>query len=221
MKKAVLFDLDGVLLDSMPYHVQAWQLVLSPLNVTIEAEDIYLREGTRTSELARELLRQYQIELSEQAIEKIVSAKSQSYNQISQARLMPGAIELIDDLKYRQVSCAIVTGSYRENMERVVPEDFLNNFDTIIGGGDVTVGKPDPQPYLLAARRVNLQPAECVVIENAALGVRSALAAGMPCVAITSSQSAEQLREANLVLADLQQVMEKLEEILSLGENET
>jgi HAD superfamily hydrolase (TIGR01509 family) len=220
VKKAVLFDLDGVLLDSMPYHVQAWQSVLSPLNVTIEAEDIYSREGTRTSELARELLRKYQIELSEQAIEKIVSEKSQSYNQISQARLMTGAIELIDDLKYTRVTCAIVTGSYRENLERVVPEDFLNNFDSIIGGGDVTAGKPDPQPYLLAARRVSLQPAECVVIENAALGVRSAIAAGMPCVAITSTQSAEQLREADLILADLQQVMEKLGDILMLGENE-
>jgi len=223
LKKAVLFDLDGVLLESMPFHISAWQTVLSPFDISIKPDDIYSREGTRTVELARILLDHYGVSLPDSQINQIIKDKSETYNQISKATIMPGTEELLAELKTRQVVCAIVTSSFRENLYKMLPRHVLAHFTVLVTGGDVKQGKPHPEPYLRAARELKLSPSECVVIENAWLGVKSAQGAGMPCVAITSTQSPELLHEADMISADLSGILQNLDHILSLkgGNNRT
>ncbi len=214
MRSAVLFDLDGVLLDSMPYHVQAWQTVFSRYGVQIEPHEIYAREGTRTSEMARILVKQHELALSEEEILQLIREKSETYNRISKAEIMPGAVELLEELKRRQILTAIVTSTFRENLQKIMPPEMIRQFEAIVTGEDVTIGKPHPQPYLLAAAKLERAPEQCLAVENAALGVQSAHAAGMKCVGITSTQTPEQLREADWIFPDLFALTEKVNEVL-------
>ncbi len=214
MKEAVLFDLDGVLLNSMPYHVEAWRRVFARRGVSLRPEEVYSREGTRTSELARQLLQDHGLELSEEEILRLIDEKSKTYNEISRAEIMPGAVELLEELKRRRILTAIVTSTFRENLERILPREFLRQFEAIVAGEDVSIGKPHPRPYLLAAERLEKLPQRCVAVENAALGVQSAHAAGMRCVGITSTQTPEQLREADWIFPDLWQLTEHVNLVL-------
>ena len=215
MKKAILFDLDGVLLDSMPFHVKAWQEIFSQFDIQIEPGDIYEREGTRTVDLAGKLAKSFHLNFSAEELQKLAQKKSKLYNEITGAGVMPGAAELIDELKRKGVYIAIVTSTFRENLVKVMPNELLSQFKVIITGEDVIHGKPHPEPYLTAAKKLGLSPAECIVIENAALGVESGKAAGMFCIGITSTQSEDQLINADRIMPDLIAVLEQVDSILN------
>ena len=215
MKKAVLFDLDGVLIDSMPCHYQAWQKLFARYGVQIEPDEVYAREGSRSADMARLLLQDHPLDLTEAEIDKLVRQKSELYNQITRAEVFPGVVELIEELKRRQILLAIVTGTFLENMLKGVPLELYRQFNAVVTGGDVTQGKPQPEPYLKAAQKLALQAGECVVIENAELGVQSARAAGMYCVAVTTTQSREQLQQADRIVPDLFTVIDQINEILT------
>ncbi len=215
MKKAVLFDLDGVLIDSMPFHFQAWQKIFAPLGVELEPDEIYHREGSRTAEMIRLLLRDHPVDLTEAQIDELVRQKSALYNQITRAEIMPGVVELIEELKRRQILIAIVTGTFQENFLQVMSPELLRQFNAIVTGGDVAQGKPQPEPYIKAAQKLGLPAGDCVVIENAELGVQSARAAGMYCVALTTTQSRKQLQQADRIVSDLWVVIDQINEILT------
>lgn len=213
MRKAVLFDLDGVLLDSMPYHVLAWQEVFGRYGAQIEPDEIYSREGSRTAEMARMVAENHGLDLSETERTQLIQEKSMLYNELSRAEIMAGVVELIEELKRRRIWIAIVTSTFRENLLRVMPADLVRQFDVIITGGDVQNGKPHPEPYLKAAEKLGLSPEDCVVVENAELGIASGKAAGMFCIGVTSTQTEEQLKQADLIVSDLIAIRNRLNEI--------
>jgi|Deesub1362B_J571_1020462.scaffolds.fasta_scaffold28914_2 beta-phosphoglucomutase len=215
MKQAVLFDLDGVLIDSMPYHVRAWQEVFRDYGVEIQPEEIYAREGTRTADLARILIQKHGLSLSEEDIQQLIHRKSQVYNTISRAELMPGAVDLVEELRRRRLRLAIVTSTFRDNLMRILPPDFVRQFDAIVCGGDVTLGKPHPQPYLLAAEKVETEPQACVGVENAPVGIQAVKAAGMRCVALATTQQPEKLKEADFIFDNISHLLEHLNEVLA------
>ncbi len=216
MKKAVLFDLDGVLLDSMPYHVLAWQKVFSRYGTRIEANEIYSREGCLSADMARLVAEDHELNLSEPELMQLIQEKSKLYNELSRAEIMPGVVELIEELKRRRILIAIVTGTFRENLLRVMPAELVRQFNVIITGGDVNNGKPHPEPYLKAAEKLGLLPDECVVVENAELGIASGKAAGMFCLGVMSTQTAEQLKQADLIVSDLIAIRNRLIEIFGM-----
>jgi beta-phosphoglucomutase len=216
VKKAVLFDLDGVLLGSMPYHVKAWQEVFSQYNIQLDPNEIYSREGTRTADLARNLAIDHKLNLSEEELQNLVQSKSKKYNEITQADVMPGVSDLVLELKRRQLKIAIVTSTFRENLLRVMPQDLVAKFDTIITGGYVENGKPHPEPFLKAAEKLGIKPSECIVVENAEIGIRSGKAAEMFCVGVTSTQTEEQLKQADKIVPDIILMLDQIDEILSV-----
>jgi len=213
MKKAVLFDLDGVLLDSMPYHVRAWQEVFGRYGAQIEPDEIYSREGSRTADMARMVAENHGLDLSETELTQLIQEKSMLYNELSRAEIIAGVVELIEELKRRRMWIAIVTSTFRENLLRVMPAGLVQQFDVIITGGDVHNGKPHPEPYLKAAEKLGLSPDDCVVVENAELGIASGKAAGMFCIGVTSTQTEEQLKQADLIVPDLVAIRNQLNEI--------
>ena len=216
MKKAVLFDLDGVLLGSMPYHVKAWQEVFSQYNIKLHPDEIYSREGTKTADLARNLVRDHKLNLSEEDLQNLVQSKSKKYNEITKADVMPGVSDLVNELKRRQVKIAIVTSTFRENLLRVMPQELVAKFDTIVTGGDVENGKPHPEPFLKAAEKLGIKPSECIVVENAEIGIRSGKTAEMFCVGVTSTQTPEQLKQADKIVPDIISMLNQIDEILSV-----
>ncbi|MDZ7318457.1 MAG: HAD family phosphatase [candidate division KSB1 bacterium] len=206
--KAVLFDFDGVIANTLTYHVQAWQQVFAAHGVEILADDVCLLEGQLAEEIGRQLAQQKGVSLSEYALREMVRQKRAIYNQITQAMVYPAARRLIDYLKENAIKIALVTGALRQNVETVTGKEFLTQFDVIIAGNDVARTKPHPDPYLAAAEKLHVPPSNCLVIENAPLGIRAAKEAGMFCVALkTTIHDNAQLSEADMILENMNDLL--------------
>lgn len=194
--KAILFDFDGTLADTMKDNFLAWKKAFEKYNIEIKEEDYYPLEGTKLTEIARLISNKYRIE---EEPSKIVELKNNHYLLNNSVSFYPGVIDIIDILK-KKVKIAIVSASPKEKLNKTVPKEFLEKFDVIISGEDSKIGKPDPEPYLNAARKLKTIPEECVVIENAPLGIKSAKKAGMYCIAIESTLDKKFLSEADEVI---------------------
>lgn len=197
MIKAVLFDFDGVVAETLPYHARSWQHVLSRYGATVDPRDIALNEGQPAIEILKALVRKNNLQLSEAELHRILAEKREHYRLTTEARAYPGLRELLARLKQAGYKTGLVTGSIRANMAAAVGEEMLNEFDVVLTSEDLPRGKPHPDPYLEAARRLGVKPDECLVIENAPMGIRSAKAAGMRCVAVLSTLGPEDLDGAD------------------------
>ncbi|MBI1987601.1 MAG: HAD family phosphatase [Nitrospinae bacterium] len=207
---AVLFDMDGVIVDSMPFHFRAWHQAFASIGVEVSQEEIYLREGEKGEVTAREILEERKIPPREEERQELVRRKREIFRQIVTHELFPGVRELLEELRSRGASLGLVTGTSRKEAERLLPEGFLDQFDVVVTGDDVRQGKPHPEPYLKAVRELGLDPSQCVVIENSPNGIRSAKGAGLRCIALTTSLPREHLGEADRVVDSLTEVREVL-----------
>jgi beta-phosphoglucomutase len=219
MIRAVLFDYDGVLVDSMPYHVAAWMEVMSRYDVAISPEEIYLEEGSRTEEVAAELFKRRERDFTAELLQEIVEAKRDQYLANNQTKLVDGALDLVQHLKKNGYRLGLVTGSIRAQVEGTLGEEIRNQFDCMIASEDVEHGKPNPEPFLKAAQRLNVAADECLVVENAPLGVHAARAAGMWVVAVLATLPAHYLREAHQLVADLIELRQRLPQVLAVPDH--
>jgi len=215
MIRAVLFDYDGVLVNSMPYHVAAWLEVMGRYDVAISPEEIYLEEGSRTEEVAAELFRRRDRDFSTELLQEIVDAKRDQYLANNQTMLVDGAHDLLAHLKKDGYRLGLVTGSIRAQVEGTLGKEIESMFDCVVASEDVEHGKPNPEPFLKAAQRLNVAAEECLVIENAPLGVHAARAAGMWVVAVLATLPSHYLREAHQVVADLIELRQRLPQVLA------
>jgi beta-phosphoglucomutase len=201
---AIVFDMDGVVLDSMPTHLLTWQRVLAPLGIELTAPDLYPLEGIPTERTAQQLTEQFLGQAcSEDEARRLAGAKRALFRQIFQPTFVPGIRPLLHDLRGRGYCLALVTGSARSVVdESLAPSDVAGLFDALVTGDQVHQGKPAPEPYLTAAARLRLPPSRCLVVENAPLGIQSAKAAGMSCVALETTLPAPRLSQADQVFAD-------------------
>lgn len=205
--KAMLFDFDGVIADTLTYHVQAWQKVFDEYKVDISPEDVFLLEGRMAEDICKLLAEKKGLSLDHARIEQITKQKRAIYNQITKATVYPSIRTLLEYLKIKFVKKALVTGSIIKNILPVVGNDFLKFFDVIITGDQVTHTKPHPEPYLTAAEKLGVKPEECIVIENAPSGITAAKKAGMFCIAVkTTIQDERYLKEADLIVDDVSQI---------------
>ncbi len=209
--KAVIFDFDGVLVDSMQHHVDAWQSVFREYGITLTPQEILEREGEKARLTTRSIARNHGIELNDDEVERLIRKKRKIYRSNAQRRIRPLARTVVADCRHRGYKTAIVTGSVRDNLEWALPPEELELFDVIITADAVRLGKPHPEPYLSAAEKLGVSPQECLVIENAPLGIRSAKAAGMQCIAITTTLPADHLREADWIITDLDALWSSIE----------
>jgi beta-phosphoglucomutase len=209
---AVIFDLDGVLIDSMRYHVQAWLDVFKMYGVEIQPRDILLREGEKAGKTAQLLAQRHDLQWSQEDLENALKIKREIYLRQAPRGLRPVALEAVEACRRIGLKTAIVTGSVRSNLETVFAATDMALFDVIITAGDVKIGKPDPEPYLRAAELLKLPPNKCLVVENAPMGIRSARTAGMTCVAIETTLPKDDLQEAHFIIPDL----DKLDQLKNL-----
>ena len=215
MVTVVLFDFDGVLVNSMPFHVRAWQEVFRDYDIQIEPADVLLTEGSRSFELAHQIFDSHQIDLSDSQIEHFVERKQELYRSITEARLDPAVEPLLRDLKSRRLWTGLVTGTALLNVHKSTPPEVLQLLDVIVTAENVKIGKPDPECYLKAANTLSAAPRTCLVVENAPLGIRAARAAGMNTVALLSTLGRVDLVGADYYVNDLAQFKVRLDEILT------
>jgi len=196
--QTIIFDMDGVVLASPPMHLATWQQTLAPLGIALTAEELFPLEGTPTEQTAQRLTERYLGRAcSDEEARRLAGRKRALFRQMFNPSLVPGVGPLLHDLHGRGYRLGLVTGSARSVVdESLAPTGVVALFDAIVSGDQGSRGKPDPQPYRTAAARLGVPPSECLVIENAPLGIRSARAAGMDCVALETSLAAEQLSAA-------------------------
>jgi HAD superfamily hydrolase (TIGR01509 family) len=189
MIKAVLFDMDGVLYDSMPFHVRAWSEVSDKYGLRYAPEDFYLYEG-RTGDSTLDILfgQTFGRDATEEEKRDIYQEKVIIFNEINSGEMMAGAAEVLQQAKDHGLDTLLVTGSGQHTLIDKLNEDFPGYFrrERMVTAFDVQYGKPHPEPYLMGLEKAGVQPGEAVVVENAPLGVRSAVAAGIFTIAVNT-----------------------------------
>ena len=188
--KAVLFDMDGVLYDSMPNHAQCWQESMAEFGIHMTADNAYAYEGMRGVETIQIMVRQQQgREISEDEAQKMYDEKTRLFGLLPKAPIMPGIIDLMSRIKESGVRICVVTGSGQRPLLRRLVDDFGDFIDAdhIVSAYDVKRGKPQPDPYLKGMAKTGCTyPWEAIVVENAPLGVQAGAAADIFTVAVNS-----------------------------------
>lgn len=187
--KAVLFDMDGVLFNSMPNHAEAWHKTMAKFGFTLSREEAYMHEGrTGAGTINIVSLRERGYEATEEEIKQIYQAKSELFNQYPLAERMPGALEVLTKIKEAGLTPMVVTGSGQTSLLDRLNKNFPGIFqrELMVTAFDVKYGKPNPEPYLMALKKGGLQPNEAIVVENAPLGVQAGVAAGIFTIAVNT-----------------------------------
>ncbi len=197
--KAIIFDMDGVLVDSMPDHAEAWKQALATAGITITRNEIYELEGSNNRQLIEIIFRRFGRSPKEEDVRELSGKKTEIFNRIEHVKPFDGIKELLNSLlpKYK---LAVVSGSNSKTVHYIIDSFFPNTFQVIIGGDDVKESKPSPEPYLKAVEKLGVPGKQCLVIENAPLGIRSAKNAGLRCIAIPTYLEKEKLKEADLIV---------------------
>jgi HAD superfamily hydrolase (TIGR01509 family) len=211
--KVVLFDMDGVLYDSMPNHSIAWQESMAKCGITMTADDAYATEGARGVDTIRQMVRlQQHRDISEEEAQKMYDLKSQLFHQLPEPPIMPGILSLMDKIQEGGIQIGVVTGSGQRPLFQRILRDFGAYVDEahITTAYDVKRGKPYPDPYLMGLQKAgNMEPWQAVVIENATLGVRAGHAAKIFTIAVnTGPLPDEELlgAGANLIFPNMQEL---------------
>ncbi len=196
--KAVLFDLDGVLVDTLHYHYLGWQKMFSDLGAKISEHTVLLHEGRNSREILPILLDEANVVVPALEHDKFIEGKRSHYRKIVD----------VSRLKASGLKVAIVTACSQKTMESSLSKEHRKLFDLIQTGDDVPRAKPNPDPYDLARKKLGFKKNECIIVENAPLGIESAKAAGMTCVAVETTLGAEYLGEADYIVSDIKEILE-------------
>jgi beta-phosphoglucomutase len=199
----VIFDMDGVIVDGMPYHIKSWKDALSTIDMFVSDLDIYLMEGMTGRETMEIFVKKSDISISDETADKIIKLKRKIFNDIFTVTLIKGIKSLLLELRDRQYNLALVTGTRLEVVKKVLQVGLENIFEVIVTGEMVNKGKPNPEPYLKAVDELNATKENCIVIENAPAGITSAKSAGLTCFAVQTSLSEEYLQDADRVFKDI------------------
>ncbi|MDB5250623.1 MAG: haloacid dehalogenase [Segetibacter sp.] len=214
--KAVLFDLDGTLLDNNEVHLKAWKQYLKENGKEISDDDFKENISGRTNKDAIEHV--YDKKMSEEEASEFYLQKEKIYREMYKADIAPiaGLPEFLKELEEHNITMAIATSGITVNIDFMFEHVPIKQyFKKIISSKDIRKGKPDPEIFLKTAEAVNTPPANCIVFEDSTSGVQAGKAAGMKVVALTTTHSPEELKEADLVIKDYTELnFERLRSII-------
>ena len=198
--QAVIFDLDGVIVDTAKFHYDAWKTLASEWDYTLKQEDNEQLKGVSRMDSVNKIARWANVHQSPEKLLDVAHRKNEidlnSCNQLTPEHVLPGILVLIDALKASGVLLAL--GSASKNARFVLNKlELLDIFDVIVDGNDVSKSKPNPEVFLKAAQQMGVEPQHCVVLEDAPAGVEAALTANMKVIGLGD---ASELQKAHLVL---------------------
>jgi len=219
-KLAVIFDMDGVLIDSYHAHFESWRMIAAEEGLQITEEQFAKTFGRTSREIIAALWGQHTPNDAE--IRELDERKEAAFRELIRENfpIMPGAPELLESLHQAGFALAIGSSGPPENVELTVRKlGPAAHFGAIVTGKDVTRGKPDPQVFLLAAERLGVDPRYCAVVEDAPPGIEAAHRAGMKAVGLASTgRTKEMLAAADLVVSSLKELSPAVFRRLILGE---
>ncbi len=204
VKEAVLFDMDGVVVDSMPWHVQAWREAFRVFGLDIPEETLYLHEGAIEVETSRKIFEDQGVTPTRELFERVLALQRRIFTEKYRhlVKPFPEIPDLLRDLRLEGRKLALVTSSHRQILEDILPKGLLGLFHFVLTGDQVRRRKPHPEPYLKAAESLGVARDKALAVENAPAGIKAAKGAGLFCVALTTTLSPEHLKEADLVVPD-------------------
>lgn len=203
--QAVIWDLDGVILDSAEEHRLAWHRMAQEEGLSFTDEQFWATFGMRNDRIFSLLWK----EVSPERVPELADRKEAHYREFIRAKAapLPGAIELLSELRAAGYPQALASSTPLKNIEVISEVLGLNKYlDAFVSGETVPRGKPAPDVFLKAAATLGIEPAYCLVIEDAVAGVQAAHAGGMKCIAVMGNRDLPGLREAELSVKDLTQV---------------
>ena len=208
--RCVLFDMDGVLYDSMPNHAVAWQKAMSANGLCFTAEDSYATEGMKGVDTIRSYAeRQTGKQLTEADAQAIYDEKARIFHKMPEAKIFDGVVDLMKQIRRANMPICVVTGSGQKPLIQRLIRDFGDFIDEhhIVSAYNVSHGKPAPDPYLKGLELAGgMKPWEGIVVENAPMGVRAGVAANIFTIGINSGPLSDEMlaREgANIVLPNI------------------
>jgi len=195
---ALAFDFDGVVVDSPLAHLTAWQAAFREVDLDVDRIEILLREGGKDKDIAREIFSIYGRDVVDDSlIARVCQRKQELFDQTFQPRLVPGIDLFIAELAVAGYALGVVSGTEARVVTRLLRDLSLGDaFNVLITGDKLARAKPDPEGYRRAVSELRVEPSRCLAIENSPPGIRAALTAGLSCVALRSSLSADFLSEA-------------------------
>lgn len=207
MIKALILDMDGVIVDSEPLHQKAEIQIMAKYGVKIKRKDLEKYTGTTSKHMFTELIKKYNLKTTP---EKIISEKRKIYLPLlkNKAQAIPGIITLIKKAHKKGLKLAVASSSIHKYINIVLEKFKLKQFfNIIVGAEDIKNSKPNPEIFLLAAKKLHTKPKECIVIEDAKLGVKAAKAAGMCVIGYQSSHSGNQdLDKADEIVREIKEI---------------
>jgi beta-phosphoglucomutase len=215
--QAVIWDLDGVIIDSADEHRRAWQRLARETRITFTDADFWATFGKRNDDI----IPLYWKNLSKDQSQALADRKEFFFREFIReaAAPLPGSMELMRGLHEAGFSQALATSTPRENIQLIKELLHLDQYlSAFVSGESVARGKPAPDIFLKAASELHMPPPLCLVIEDAVAGVQAALAAGMRCIAVAGQRDLPGLRAADLVIRDLTEVdVERVRNIPARG----
>ena len=203
--KAAIFDMDGVVVDTVPLHFKAWKQMFEEYVEKFTFQDYKDKvDGIPRIDGGRAIL----TDLTDDEL-NVATSKKQSYFlehlKKDKIKVFESTIRLIKELRGKGVKIAVISSS--KNLPYILEKiEAMNLLDAVVSGSEITKGKPDPQVFLMAADRVGVKPENCIVFEDAVLGVEAAKRAKMLCIGIDRYNEPDRLKEADLVVDDLKDV---------------
>jgi len=199
---AVLFDLDGVIVDSREHHLAAWTAFAREYTPHAPADYFHRTFGLRNDAIIGGLIKG----IDTKTLAELAERKEAMFRDAARGRLvlLPGVDALLGFLDEQAVPKAIVTSTPRANLDMILETlGISGRFEALVAEEDAAKGKPDPDGFLVAASRINVEPGRCVVIEDAPAGLQAAKAAGMRAIGVTTTRPPADLGDADLVVESL------------------
>jgi beta-phosphoglucomutase len=198
---AVIFDLDGVIVDTAKYHFIAWQQIADKLGIHFTLKDNELLKGVSRVKSLEIILKLENIQLTDKEKQRLLQEKNQYYLSLianmNPGEMLPGIPDFLSDLHDKKIPFAL--GSASKNAITILRAlQIIDLFDAVVDGNAVQKAKPDPEVFLKAANRLDIAPENCIVIEDAQAGIKAARNAGMFCIGIGNNTI---LKEADMVLS--------------------
>lgn len=222
--KAVIFDMDGVLYDSMPAHDQSWQQVMNEWALSHEPGEFYLHEGRVGKETINVVFqRNLQRDATDEEAKQIYARKTELFQHCNNGNTIPGAKEVLTLVQEKELTPVLVTGSGQPSLLERLDHHFPGVFTpgTMVTAFDVVNGKPDPEPFLRGLQKGgDLKPHQAIVIENAPLGIEAAVAAGIFTIAVNTGPLPNAILSdagASIVFASMSELLDKLPPLLHLA----
>ncbi len=212
--RAILFDMDGVIVDSMGYHAETWQRVFKDYGITLTKEDILKREGMSGVSSIIDIIKEKGGSIPDENEIKDLLEKKLSIFEEYRVEIFPVVPEILSFLHSKNISIGLVTGSMMRSVNLVLPGDILNQFRAIVTVDDIVNGKPHPEPYLRAMDKLECHKDNTLAIENAPFGIESAKGAGIDCFAIETTLSNKFLSKADKIFQTHESLFNYLRNII-------